>query len=91
MIVAGEVDGVAIEPHGMCADNTGRLFVADGSNSRILVLNSQTGSLVQLIHLHNLGHIYELGISSTDSRLFIQHSIADNEKEQISIFNISYL
>ena len=90
MVIAGEVDGIAIEPHGMCVDDRGRLFVADGSNSRILVLNSQTGSLVQLIHLRNLGDIYELGFFSNNAQLLIQHSTTGSDKEQISIFNISY-
>ena len=88
LVNSGEVDGLPIEPHGLCSDDRGRLFVADGSNSRILVLNSYNGYLMQIIHLEHLGDIYELGYSNVDSFIIIQHSTSGNKKEQISVFSL---
>ena len=87
--ILGEVDGIPIEPHGMCSDDRGRLFVADGSNSRILILNSYNGRLMQIIQLEQLGDICDLGYSKDDSRIIIQHSVSNNEKEQISVFSLA--
>ncbi len=36
--IKGEFGGKQIRPHGMCADDSGHIYVADGSNCRILQL-----------------------------------------------------
>ena len=87
--ILGEVDGIPIEPHGLCSDERGRLFAADGSNSRILIINSYNGRLMQIIQLEQLGNICDLGYSKDDLSIVIQHSVSTNDKEQISVFSLA--
>ena len=44
-----EAAGATWEPHGVCTDNRGRLYVADKINDRIIVFLAVSGSLMQEI------------------------------------------
>ena len=43
------VEGKTINPHGMCSDKAGHLYVADGSNDRLLVMDRSTGQLLMVL------------------------------------------
>ncbi len=40
---SGEIAGVQCNPHGVCADRRGHVYIADGKNRRVLVLDAETG------------------------------------------------
>ena len=47
--LSGDIKGKCINPQGMCHDDAGRLYVADGKNDRVLVLDSLTGRVLQIL------------------------------------------
>ncbi len=55
-----EIEGVQIQPCGLALDPIGRLYVADGHNSRVLVIDSATGKFQQCLNLPELGTIRDV-------------------------------
>ncbi len=55
-----KIEGVEIKPCGLALDPIGRLYVADGSNSRVLVIDSATGKFHQCLNLPHLGTIRDI-------------------------------
>ncbi len=86
--VKGQVDGVECDPHGMAhSPAQDALFVADGSNTRILVLSPRDGSLRQVLPLdHKIGIVVELCLHN--DQLVVQHSGFDCDEYQISLFSL---
>ncbi len=81
----GQVAGVQCEPHGMVfAPDYNALFVADGSNKRILVLDPWDGSLRQVLPLDQLGSIWELCL--LNNQLVVHHH--SQGREEISHLSI---
>ena len=78
--VKGEVDGKMFFPHGLLFSVQHRvLLVADGRNSRVLVLHPGDGSHLQTIQLDKaVDTVYELGIHS--NKLVIFHRAGLEEK-----------
>ena len=54
------IDGIQIQPCGLALDPVGRLYVADGNNSRVLVADVKTGKFQQCIGLPDLGIIRDI-------------------------------
>ncbi len=61
-----KLPGARMNPHGVCSDNRGRLYVADYDNHRIFVFSAASGSVLQVMqgrgHLH-VGWVAEPGIT----------------------------
>ena len=55
-----EIEGVKIQPCGLAVDSIGRLYVGDGYNSRVLVIDSATGKFHQCLNLPHLGTIRDI-------------------------------
>ena len=84
--VKGKVDGKMCEPHGMLlSSNHRRLLIADGRNSRVLVLHPLDGSHVQTIHFgFETGATHELSLHENKIVLFHR----DEHQHKISYFVI---
>ena len=84
--VQGEVDGKKIDPQGFLLYNGG-LFMADGSNSRIVVLNANDGSFIKTIKTPGLGKIICLNLSKTQIVIVLYH-FAPDRKYKFSAFDV---
>ncbi len=89
--VAGSVDGRTCCPRGMTFSSKRQaLFLADGWNSRILVLSPQDGQLLQSLSLEMFEIILDLELRNNEDELVILHKAKFlSEKEyEISFFSI---
>ncbi len=84
----GEVMGKSINPNGMCTDDRGRLYVADGKNGRILVSDGSTGHILQVIQLSELGGILDVTWCNTQPNLIVWHRHG-KANESISYYNVT--
>ena len=82
----GELLRKTIDPQGICSDSSGRLFIADGKNQRILVLDGSTGLGLQALELSELGTILDVIWCDRKSQLIVHHK-RSNEIRQITYFN----
>ncbi len=84
--VKGEVEGKQCNPHGtIFSSPDDALFVADGGNTRILVLNPWDGSLRQVLPLdQKMGATWELCLHN---RHLVVHHVSDR-KQKISYFSL---
>ena len=91
--VKGPVDGKKCYPQGLC-HGAGRLYVADGPNARILVLDAATGAFIQSIELTQTWWVWDVAWSEQQPHLVVLQKIYkdynDDEKEAkgISYFEI---
>ena len=85
--VTGEVDGTMIEPLGLFFTPKHQvLLVADGDNSRVLVLHPRDGSHLQTIQPdQDMGYIWELCLHQ--NKLVVRHR--DGRNEKVSYFSIN--
>ncbi len=60
-----------IQPHGVCTDGNGKIYIADGTNQRILVLN--TAGTFQRIIKPDIGNAYQVGWVAVENRLVLWH------------------
>ncbi len=83
----GEVQGVQCNPHGMVySPDHQALLVADGWNSRVLVVNPGDGSVRQVLPLcADMGVVWELCLHN--QQLVMHHTDAGREK--VSYFSFS--
>ena len=86
--VKGEIEGKKCCPHGLLFSPDHQvLLVADGRNSRLIVLNPHDGSVLQTIQLdYQLGVIANLHIHQ--QQLIIRHTV-DN-KVKVSYFSLNH-
>ncbi len=84
----GEVMGKTITPRGMCIDDRGRLYAADGRNKRILVLDGSAGHVLQVVELPELGAIVEIAWCNTQPHLIVWHGRAEG-KLTITCYNVT--
>ena len=71
----GRVAKCLFNPRGICTDNKGLLYVADGHNSRILVIYGNTGKVLQVLQPTELKGqvIRNLAWCKVPSQLIVQH------------------
>ncbi len=86
--VQGQVDGKECEPRGLCY-GAGRLYVADGYNQRILVLDAATGGFIQSIVLPPTGSVADVAWSEQQPHLVVQQVTKDSDEKYTH--NICYL
>ena len=82
--VSGEVAGKDIDPWGVCCDSTGHIYVGDTANSRVLLLDSQSGEVLQVVlNEKNVHKVHNISWVSSQPCLTVFH---DNG---ITCFNVS--
>ncbi len=70
--VAEQIQGRTLDPRGLVSDNEGRLYIADGHNQRLLVLDSESGQLLQ--NPARFPHpVYNVVWMSESKRLVLDH------------------
>ena len=85
--VQGEIHGQMCDPNGLCTDGKEKVFIADGCNSRILVLNAEDGSLAKCFNISSLGYIKDVAWCQEESYLLVRHLL--NSKWSISHYDIA--
>ncbi len=84
--VQGEVLGKRINPWGVSSDSEGRVYIPDGHNRRVLVVNGYTGEVIQeLLQDAGLGDVWRVCCLSNPSQLLVHHTKA------LSLYSITYL
>ena len=82
--VSGEVAGKDIDPWGVCCDSTGHIYVGDTANSRVLLFDSQSGEVLQVVlNEKNVHKVHNISWVSSQPCLTVFH---DNG---ITCFNVS--
>ena len=85
----GLVNGRQIDPQGITSDGKGRVFVADGDNSRILVLEASSGEVLQILlddkHLGKVFDVCCLGQAGQPDQILLKH-----EPSNASLYNIHH-
>ncbi len=86
-ILSGMVEGCLFNPRGLCVDCRGLLYVADGHNHRILVLQAGSGTVLQTLQPPELRGqmIRNLAWCNTSSQLIVQH-----DYHRISRFTVQH-
>ena len=96
--VKGKVDGKKCNPQGLCHD-AGRLYVANGDNKCILVLDAATGDFIQSIEVTKTAYVWNVAWrsdvwnvawSEQQPHLVVLHKMYKAEAGSISYFN-SYI
>ena len=82
-----KIDGKVLQPSGMCSDPaTGALYVGDLDNKRLIVLEPNTGEVIQSIQLPGVGEILNIAWCSVQPHLVIFHK--KDRKRQITYYKI---
>ncbi len=91
--VRGKVGGMSCNPHGVCADRRGHVYIADGKNRRVLVLSAEDGSLIQTLltnDQHGIGLVYSVGWSELRDQRFLVVNHRSDRHQQLTTFKIGY-
>ncbi len=81
-----QVDGKKCDPRGIC-HGAGRLYVADGINKRILVLDAATAGFIQSIELSQTLAVWDVAWSDQQPHLVVLQGI-DDDSYHIKYYNI---
>ncbi len=84
----GEVMGKGVKACGMSSGPKGQVFVADGLNKRILILDGSMGLVLQVIHLPEFGGTWGAIYRDASPHLTMCHRKDPNKAYQISYFDI---
>ncbi len=69
-----EIEGKLFAPSGMCSDpETGALYVGDWINERLIVIDSNTGEVIQSIQLRGVGLIGYIAWCSVQPHIVLHH------------------
>ena len=86
--VAGLVEGKEMKPYGICSDTEGRIFVADGQNSRVVVLDNQNGECIQsLLMGERMGDVFDVCWTDTQPQLIVRHG-KPQEMKHVTCFKM---
>ncbi len=88
-----EVLGKKIHPRGISSDAEGRVYVADCDNSRVLVVNGNTGEVMQELLLYaRLGWVTKVCCLSNPNQLLVYHRPPPYyNTPTLSLYNITSL
>ncbi len=84
--ITGEFEGKQIKPHGICCDDIGNLYVADGANQRILLVSAD-GKIEQKL-TDMPGTAIFVGWLQSANRVVVHHRSQNNKNEEISILDL---
>ena len=91
--VTGMLAGMPINPHGVCADRRGHVYIADGKSKRVIVLNADDGKYIQTLltnEQHGIGLVYSVGWSEPRDQRFLIVNHKCDRRQQITTFKIGY-
>ena len=85
--IAGNLGGRNINPRGLCSDQRGLIFVGDGRNGRVLVVNGCKGKLLQVLQPTELENcnVKDVNYCTFTGKLIVRHS-----NTNISSFTVTY-
>ncbi len=83
----GQVDGKKCCPRGLC-HGAGRLYVADGWNARILVLDAATVDFIQSIEPPQTWWVCDVAWSEQQPHLVVMDADDNDHEDHITYFNI---
>ena len=89
----GILGGLPCNPHGVCADRRGHVYLADGRNKRVIVLNAEDGRFIQTLitnDQHGIGLVYSVGWSEMRDQRFLIVNHKSDRQQQITTFKIGY-
>ncbi len=85
----GKIDGKEFTPHGICSDpDTGALYVEDRDNKRLIVLQPNTGEVIQTIQVPGVRYMHNIAWCKVEPHLVVCHSDRFTGK-QITYYNIN--
>ena len=90
---SGIQGGLPVNPHGVCADRRGHVYIADGRNKRVFVLNAEDGRWIQTLltnDQHGIGLVYSVGWSEMRDQRFLIVNHKSSGQQQITTFKIGY-
>ena len=82
------IAGKLCEPHGLALDQDGRLFIADGDNSRIVILEASSGAWLQTLMMPDLGKIIDISWNQLSSQITVRHNVAYSDRECLSTYQV---
>ena len=85
----GVVRNQMCDPHGLCTDGKDRIFIADGQNSRILIINAEDGTLIKCVTVPSLGFIKDVAWCKEEPHLQIRHLANSNANWSISYYLVT--
>ena len=81
-----EVERKKLNPHGLCCDMDGRVYIADGWNERLIVLKGESGELKQvLLTDKNTGWIRDVHWINPPPQLTVFHG----KLQRVSNYNVT--
>ncbi len=88
----GKVLGKEIKPRSVSCDSEGRVYVADGNNSRVLLLDGSTGEVIQqLLQDAGLEDVFNVCCLSNPHQLLVYHQPPPDKTPTLSLYNITSL
>ncbi len=84
--VTGKCEGEEINPNGMCADDSGYIYVADGANNRVLQISS-VGKIERCL-FHTEGYVNDVKWLEMNKKLLVFHDDDDCDSEAITVYEI---
>ncbi len=70
-----EIDGKVFEPHGICFDpDNGALYVGDRGKERLIVIEPNTGDVIQSLQVPGVEAIWDLAWRHEQPHIVIHHS-----------------
>ncbi len=82
------IAGKLCEPCGLALDQDGRLFIADGNNSRIVILEASTGAWLQTLMMPGLGKIIDISWNQLSSQIAVRHHVTYSDRECLSTYQV---
>ncbi len=85
--VQGEVAGKMCDPRGVTSDGTGRIYVADGFNGRVLILRARDGKVIQVLDL-GVYWIWAVAWRPTQPHLMLYCRPKKGDGWHVSLFDV---
>ena len=85
-IITGEYEGKKIVPHGICCDDIGHLYIADGANNRVLLVSPQGNIRRKLIDSPNK----TVWIGFTEANRLVMNVKSHRSMIALQVYQIKY-
>ncbi len=89
-IKKGNIRNQVVNPHGICSDHSGMVYIADGENKRVLVAGSVTGDVKGIIRYNQVKEIWNVEWDEENEQLVV-YCNDDDGKTRVRYCKIRYL